>query len=41
MCCELRQFKLLDDKVCISRTLGGEVIAREDTFPHRKLPLFP
>jgi phenylpropionate dioxygenase-like ring-hydroxylating dioxygenase large terminal subunit len=36
---ELRQIKVLGEKICMFRTEKGEVIALEDACPHRKLPL--
>ena len=36
---ELKQIRVLGEKICIFRTSGGEVIALEDACPHRKLPL--
>ena len=36
---ELRQVKVLDEKICMFRSSQGEVIAMEDACPHRKLPL--
>ncbi len=36
---DLRQFRVLGEKICIYRTQGGKVVALEDACPHRKLPL--
>jgi phenylpropionate dioxygenase-like ring-hydroxylating dioxygenase large terminal subunit len=36
---DLKQVKLLDEKICMYRTQDGEVIALEDACPHRKRPL--
>ena len=36
---ELRQIRVLGEKICVYRTSASEVIALEDACPHRKLPL--
>lgn len=36
---DLKQVKVLGEKICMFRAEDGEVIALEDACPHRKLPL--
>ncbi|MEO1193456.1 MAG: aromatic ring-hydroxylating dioxygenase subunit alpha [Pseudomonadota bacterium] len=36
---DLRQIRVLGEKICIYRTQSGALVALEDACPHRKLPL--
>lgn len=36
---QLRQIRVLGERICVFRSGGDEVIALEDACPHRKLPL--